>query len=505
MKTQHIIAFFALLTFTVHLVVAKNYELHRDELLYIALGQHLDWGYASVPPFIGVLAKLASIFFTDVAFGVKFFSGLAGAILIIVVGKMTEDLGGKLWAVFLACSAVALSVAYNRTAWLFQPVVFDILFWTLAAFFFLRLIRNTSASEKQWLPLSIIFGIGFLNKYNIVFMAAACIGALLLSRQRRLIYNKNFFIGLFVGLVIIMPNLFWQGQHNFPVISHMAELRENQLIHVNIGDFLANQLLMNFHAAPIWITGLAVCFFAKKEKYLRPIGWLFIITIGLFIIGSGKAYYTLGLYPMLFAVGGYGLEKYAHQVVRIGIVGWLFILSLPLMPLALPLLSHKDMIAYGQKMKPFIGDGFLKWETGEVHPLPQDYADMIGWQELADIIDRAYLSLTPEEQKNCAVFCQNYGEASAAIFYGKQKIPTPISFSDNFLYWAPDSLKITTLIYVNDKTEEIKTHFGEVTEFDRLKNPYARETGMPVFICRKPTNFLPFYSQKVKRLKAESN
>jgi hypothetical protein len=161
------------------------------------------------------------------------------------------------------------------------------------------------------------------------------------------------------------------------------------------------------------------------------------------------------------------------------------------------------MVVYGQKVKSVVGNSFLKWEDGKEHPLPQDYADMTGWRELADIVDRAYWSLSEDERKRCVIYCENYGQAGAVLHYARQDTPSPISFSDSFLQWAPDSLDITTFIYINDETDDIKKLFEEVVEFDRLKNPYARETGLPVYICRKPTKAMPFYSEKVKTLKAE--
>ncbi len=32
----------------------------------------------------------------------------------------------------------------------------------------------------------------------------------------------------------------------------------------------------------------------------------------------------------------------------------------------------------------------LTWEDGKEHPLPQDFADMLGWQELARKVDSLY-------------------------------------------------------------------------------------------------------------------
>ena len=41
-----------------HFCLNAGWSFHRDELLYLALGRNLDWGYASVPPCIGLWAWL---------------------------------------------------------------------------------------------------------------------------------------------------------------------------------------------------------------------------------------------------------------------------------------------------------------------------------------------------------------------------------------------------------------------------------------------------------------
>ena len=40
------------------------------------------------------------------------------------------------------------------------------------------------------------------------------------------------------------------------------------------------------------------------------------------------------------------------------------------------------MIVYDHKMIDRGMEVMLKWEDGEMHDLPQDYADMVGWDEL---------------------------------------------------------------------------------------------------------------------------
>ncbi len=499
MKKSYIIGLWALLLLIVHLITAKNYEFHRDELLYMALGQHLDWGFASVPPFIGFVAHIADIFFDNNPLGIKLMAALSGSAIVVLVGLTASFLGGNRLAVFVSCAAFAVSPSYLWSTSLFQPVIFDIFFWTLSAYFFIQLIKKQDPSV--WLPLCASWGMGFLNKYNIAFMVLGCLVALLISPSRRLFLSKYFVWSVLLGFILILPNVIWQFQQGLPVLYHMRALRENQLVHVSLIHFVVDQFLMNIHAVTLWLFALIAVLFYKKEKDLQPLGFSFIITFSLFALLNAKSYYTLGMYPILFGVGGWAIEKYWNKAFQGILLAVLFILPMPLLPMSLFALPPAEMINYLRKVKPLMGDSFLRWEGGQVHPLPQDHADMTGWQELADLVSRAYQSLSDDEKKQCAIYCENYGQASAVLILGKN-IPHPLSFSDNYLYWMPDSLPISTLIYVNDESEDIHKLFNKVEEFGKVQNPYFREAQLPVFICREPTLFVPFVQDKIKTLKA---
>src|SRR5947207_3283660 len=49
----------AALTAAAHLVCINQYGLFRDELYFLACGEHLDWGYVDQPPLVAVYAWIA--------------------------------------------------------------------------------------------------------------------------------------------------------------------------------------------------------------------------------------------------------------------------------------------------------------------------------------------------------------------------------------------------------------------------------------------------------------
>ena len=497
------LAFFKLMA---HLLTNANYELHRDVYLYLALAEHPAWGYISVPPLTPMIGKLAMALFGGSAIAVGFFPALIGAISVLVIALLVKELGGTTWALVIACMAFMLSPSFLRSNTFLMPVSFDQFAWLLSGYFIFKLVQKPA--PQYWIHLGILWGIAFLNKYAIVFLVVAFLLALLLTSQRNLLQSRYFGLGFLLGGLIILPNLVWQYKHNWPVIGHMEELRRTQLVNVHPGDFLMLQLLMNFHAAMVWLAGLVFLLFSKEGRRWHVLGLTFLFTVGILLLLSGKAYYTLGVYPLLFAAGGVAIEKkfaIRWRFLRPAVLGVMIFIFLPLLPYSLPVLSFAKMAAYAEASKKFGLEGALVWEDGRVHQLPQDYADMTGWRALAEIVIKTYQNLNETEKASCAIYAENYGQAGAIKYHGRQLgLPEPICFNETFVLWAPDSVaKQPMLIYVNDELgEDIQQLFADIALAGKVDNAYFRENGLQVYLCRNPRpEFAAFYREKVRRLK----
>src|SRR4051812_1066110 len=162
----------------------------------------------------------------------------------------------------------------------------------------------------------------------------------------------------------------------------MKELNETQLKYISPVGFLSDQLLMNLPCFFIWIAGLVYVFFAKKGMY-RFIGFAYVFVIVLLLVGHGKNYYSLGVYPPLFAFGACRLEQYPiakRRLLRVAFILVPLAIGVFFLPIALPILPPAPLAALYKKLATE-KTGVLKWEDLKNHPLPQDFSDMLGWEE----------------------------------------------------------------------------------------------------------------------------
>ncbi|HYK57378.1 MAG TPA: glycosyltransferase family 39 protein, partial [Flavisolibacter sp.] len=281
------------------------YDLHRDEYLHLDQGKHLAWGYLAVPPVTSWISYLIGLLGNSV-FWIKFFPALFGALTMVAVWKTIETLKGGWFALLLGAMAVLFSVIM-RINTLYQPNSLDILLWTLLYF---ALVRYIDTGHYKWLWIAgISFGLGFLNKYNIAFLAIGLLPALLLTPQRRVFRNRHFYGAMALAFIIMLPNLVWQYHNGFPVFHHLDELARTQLVNVSRGGFLKEQLLFFIGSLFVIVAALLSFFTYPPFKKYRVIFYAFVFTLSIFVYFKAKGYYAIGLYPILLAFGAVYMER----------------------------------------------------------------------------------------------------------------------------------------------------------------------------------------------------
>lgn len=477
----------AVLQFIIHLSAVRNYGFHRDELLYLALADHIDWGFKEVPPFIAVLGKFSRSILGSSMFAIRLIPEICSMLIVFLTGLLTIRLGGKMVSVIFSCLAITLSPAFLAAGYLFMPVVFDQLWWLLSAFMLVSWYRTKQNSYL--LALGIVLGIGMLTKYTMAFYAVSLFAGIATNNSSREVFRKSYFwYGLLVAFVLFLPNLIWQLQHGIPFFHHMRELRDTQLKNIYPGDFLVQQLVVNGTVILIWLPGLIALFAFHRLKPYRFLGWAYIVVMLILLALKGKIYYGFGAYPPLFAAGGLIYEYYFRRSEKY--VKWLMLSAglapnLVFVPLVIPFFPlHKSVSCFA-----WISDNLdirfpLKWEDQKYHQLNQNYADMLGWDEMAMKTAELYNSLSPEQKQYTIILADNFGQAGAIDYYGKQyKLPPVVSLSSSYALWAPQKIASQQIIYVSTHIP-FKKFVDSVVKFDEIKKTYASEKGTGIYMVK---------------------
>jgi len=300
----------------IHMATNGRYGFHRDELQFLSEAKHLDWGTVAFPPFTPFVERISLELFGLSMAGLRLFSVLSQAAVIVLTGLMARELGGGR----LAQGAAALSIAlapmalFNGTE--FQYGTFDYLWWALVALFTIRMLRTEN--PRWWLGIGAAIGMGLETKYTILFLTFALLCGLLFNRARRLLGNRWFAGGVAIALVIFLPNLLWQVHHDFISYHflHSIHLRDVRWGRGDRLTFLMKQFLMctNIYSVPLWIGGL-VCFL-RSPRY-RPLAWMYLLPAAYFLSAQGVFYYLAPAYPMLLAMGAAKGERWVEGLTKV--------------------------------------------------------------------------------------------------------------------------------------------------------------------------------------------
>jgi len=496
-KSIVLIGFIVLKFVLQYVLIHADYELQRDEFLHLDQANHLAWGYLSVPPVTSWIS-CGIQFLGNTLFWIRFFPALFGALTIVVVWKTIEILKGNWFALILGACCVLFS-SLMRLNLLYQPNSLEVLCWTL---FFYILIRYINSENPKWFYIGmVVLALGFLNKYTIVFMVFGLIASFILT-NRSIFVSKDFYCSILLFLLLISPNLVWQYNTNFPVFHHLKLLSETQLINVNRWDFIKDQLFFFLGSFFVILSALFALLFYPDFKKYRFFFWTWVLTLLLFIVFKAKSYYAIGLYPIYLAFGSVYLEtilnKKRNIYVQTVVISIPIVIFMLLIPIVFPIHNPTYTIAHSATLKKY---GLLRWEDGKDHALPQDYADMLGWKELAEKVESIYVKL-PENEATL-ILCDNYGQAGAINYYSKNKNLKAVSFNADYINWFQLDQKYLHLIRIKElknstsELEETTPYFKNSYKAGTIKNDMAREYGTTIFV---------FENAKIninKRIKAE--
>jgi hypothetical protein len=492
--TLAIAVYFALAKLLIHLLANRGYGYFRDELYFLACGEHLDWGYVDHAPMIALAARLSRAVLGDSLSAIRFLPAAAGAIKVLLTGLMVSEFGGRRFAVMLACLCVAVAPIYLGIDDFLSMNAFEPVFWMGCVYFLILAINRRDS--RYWIGFGVMAGLGLQNKHSILFFGLAVFIGVLLTSTRRFLVDRWLWVAGAIAFVIFLPNIIWEQQHGWATLELLNNARTSgKNVSLSPFEFIWQQVFfLSPLTAPVWLGGLWFFFFDVEGRRYRLLGVTYLAALVLMILMKGKNYYLAPVYPMLFAGGAVLWEKLLAEKRY---TRWLKV-AYPLIlvaggavfaPMSLPILPVETLIRYQHAL------GFkpAKTEVGHEGALPQHFGDMFGWPEMVEAVASVYHRLPPEERAKTAIYGGNYGEAGAIDFFGpRYGLPKAISPHQNYFLWGPRDYTGEVVIVLQAEREELERGCRSVEEGPILNHPYAMaEEHYTIFICRGLKKPLP--------------
>jgi hypothetical protein len=472
-----------------HLATFAGYGIFRDELYYLACSRRLAWGYVDQPPLSIAVLALERALFGDSLLALRVVPALVGAAVVLLVGLTARRLGGGRFAQALAMSA-ALAAPHSLAIDHFYSMnTFDGLFWALAGWLLAGLLPDPEAPARRWLPLGVVLGLGLLNKLSVLWLGAGLAVGLLLSPARRALRRPGPWAAAGLAFALVLPHVVWQVVHGWPTLEFIANATGQKMVRIAPWDFLVSQVeMMSPLSLPVWLAGLVWLF---RRPSWRALAWTWVaVALILVVNGASRPGYLAPAYAWLFAAGGVAWESASERrrrpAWRWAVPAAVLAAGAVLAPLDLPVLPVGRYVAYAEGL----GREPTTDERKELAELPQFFADMHGWRELAATVEAVWLSLPARERATAVVFTSNYGEAGAVEHFARdpQLRRAVVSGHNSYWLWGPGDREVRTVVAVNADEEGLARVFGRVDLAARIDcghcMPY--ENRAPVWIARDP-------------------
>ena len=479
------------------------YGFHRDEFLYLAMGERLQLWRMDFPPFIAIVANVQRALFGDALWSVRLFPAITGSLLLLAAVHAAN----RLRAAFAPADAaheehtllphmvlVAMlgSGVFLRPPNMFQPVVFDQLWWTLAL---LALVERQHRNDPRWwIAVGAALGLGLLTKFSIAFIGVGIVVGVVLTPLRTDLLTRWPWLALLLALMIGSPSLVGQVALDWPITWQMRDLAAGQLGRRSLTAFLGDQfglvgpLGMLFAAGGWWWLMRA----PQAQRY-RVIAIATAVSWLLLIVQRGKGYYGAPVYPVLFAaaaaaVSGW-LAQAPHRTARrravVGLMGANVLLAVVGLPITLPIASPAFTAAYAQRLG---ATEATRTNYGTQLALPQDYADMLGWEEQVRAVAEEWRALSEADRGKAVLAADNYGRAGALDFFGpRYGLPRVVSGAGSYWYFGPGDRSGELLIVLGGE-EELKQIWQRCRVLRTVGTSWAveQERRVEIWRCERP-------------------
>lgn len=463
-----------------HLVTWEQYGIFRDELYYLACARHLDWGYVDHPPLsIAILAAIRALF-GESLFAMRAAVSIVAGIVAFLTADTARVMGGGAFAQRLAAVSAGVAPGVIALCGFYSMNAFDVACWAACTRVLASILAG--ADPRLWTLFGLFAGLGLQNKISVLFLGFGLAVGIVAALRFDLLRSRWIWVGAGLALALFVPHLIWQAANDAPTLEFMRNARERKMAAMSPLAFLGEAAL---GAGPgtllVMFGGLGLLL---RERAWRVMGVAVVAVLVVLIATGGKPYYAIAAYPIALAAGGVAWERLVRNRLGRGVVIAVVLAGGAVVaPIAKGILPAEWFVAYARALGVMPASG----ERNRLGRLPQHFADMHGWEALAEAVARVRRTI-PESETVC-IAGQNYGQAGAIDHFGPALgLPPAVSTHNNYWIWGADRCANSVWIVIGDDREDLERLFESVehaSTFDcDLCMPY--EDDNPIWVCRRP-------------------
>ena len=325
MNNRTLFGFFLLFWVLQSVITAWQTELYSDEAYYWMYAQFLDWGYFDHPPGVAVMIWLGN-FLGRNELAVRVFNILlmAGALAIIYATVKPKN-------VLIFCLTLFSFLTLHLSGFVALP---DTPFFFFALVFMLA-YRGFLRSASGWYTVALGASAAAMlySKYHGVLVILFVI----LSNPR-LLTKYRFYLAGGAGVLLFLPHILWQIQHEFPSLQyHLVDRGSSYKLSQTLDYVFGN---VPFHGGLVSVALLVASFrYRAADIWEKALQWNLYGTLVFFLLITFKGQYIepnwtiFCIFPLLY-LGYRGVENAswfpAYRVTAVVFAGVLLLLKIHL-------------------------------------------------------------------------------------------------------------------------------------------------------------------------------
>ena len=465
----------------------EPYGLFHDEPYYWVGAKRLSLGYVDHPPLAPWLLAAVTALLGDGRLAFALVPALCFAGTVLLTGGMAQRFGAKGFGQTLAGLCVGV-MPFNLVLFSFYSVnALEILLWTATTFLLIELIRT--GNNRLWLGIGVLAGIALLNKHTVALLVAGIALGIVATPLRAQLRSRWVLIGGAVALLLALPNLVWNAQHDWPSLAFYRSRPAADLPATLLEAFGLQVLEANPANVLVWVPGVLFLLVSRRARAYRPLAITFLaLFVVILLSGQRRADRIAGIYPVVLAAGATFWDRWSGRgqtAVHAVLCGVVLLVGALAVPGTLPLLPPRCLESYFEALryKPEI-------ETADVgQPIPAYLAGRLWWKPFANQVIEAWEAVPPEDRERGVILAPHWVFASVVQYHGRnRKLPAVVAPHNAYWFWRADAVGSDVVLGVAIPPDVLSRYFAETRELGVFHCEYctAFSTDLPIVLARGP-------------------